>query len=283
MISLSIETVSRMSVNTKQRSWRWILSPAIVLGIHTLILLYIFWQPKPEIAEEMPAAAPIVITMAALPSTSQPATLQSQARQATALPAPAEESSHLLDTNEKVIKNAEVQAAVRHNTSKQSKKVITPAHKVPVRHPPLKQHRKTPVQVRHPDKMTTPASVKSNSSERLSQQNQAPKVGAASNQLSDSPQNWQSEILSRLEQAKRYPAYARRMHQEDIIMVRFTVDRTGEVLNSTVIKSQGYAALDREAQELPERVSPLPAPPASDFKNGASDITLNVPVAFVLH
>lgn len=283
MTSLSMETVPHMSVSRKQRSLRWILSPVIVIGIHALILLWIIWQPQPETIEQTPAAAPIVVTMATLPTTSQLSTVQSVARQAAATPPPTAEANHALDAEEKIIKNDQVQAAVQPHPVKPIKKQMPPAKKVPAHPHEIRPVHKAPAKVMHPDKVTTPASVQSNSSERLSHQNQAPVVGAASNQQSDDQQNWQSAILARLQQAKRYPAYARRMHQEDIVMVRFTLNREGEVLDSEVIKSQGYTALDREAQDLPGRVSPLPKPPASAFANGASQLTLTVPVAFVLH
>ena len=283
MTSLSMETAPQMSVSRKQRSLRWILSPVIVIGIHALILLYIIWQPQEEVTEQSPAAAPIVVTMATLPTTSQLSTVQSEARQAATTPPPVADTSHTLDAEQKIIKNDEVQAAVQPHKPHPVKKHTPPSKKVPQHPREVKPLPKAPVRVKKPDTVTTPASVQSNSSERLSHQNQAPVVGAASNQQADSRQNWQSAILARLQQAKRYPAYARRMHQEDIVMVKFTLNRDGQVLDSEVIKSQGYAALDREAESLPSRVSPLPKPPASAFAEGASEMTLTVPIAFVLH
>jgi periplasmic protein TonB len=55
------------------------------------------------------------------------------------------------------------------------------------------------------------------------------------------------------------------------------LNRTGDVIDSTVTKSSGSDVLDREALEILHRASPFPAFPAA--KPGAQD-TYIAPVSF---
>ena len=61
------------------------------------------------------------------------------------------------------------------------------------------------------------------------------------------------------------------------MVVRFVLNRVGEVIESSVTKSSGNDALDREALEILRRASPFPAFPAA--KPGAQD-TYIAPVGF---
>jgi protein TonB len=90
---------------------------------------------------------------------------------------------------------------------------------------------------------------------------------------------WESRLLDRLARLKRYPFAARRDGQQDTVMVRFVIDRGGQVLSSDIIKSQGFVLLDREARALIRRASPLPAPPADV---PGSQIAMVAPIQFVL-
>lgn len=90
---------------------------------------------------------------------------------------------------------------------------------------------------------------------------------------------WEDDLLARLANLKRYPAAARRAHQQDTVMVRFVIDRTGQVLSAEVVKSKGIAVLDAEARALVRRAAPLPPPPA---EVAGDAIQLIVPVQFIL-
>ncbi len=100
-----------------------------------------------------------------------------------------------------------------------------------------------------------------------------PSLESAANAL------WESQLLDRLARLKRYPFAARRDGQQDIVMVRFVIDREGQVLSSDIIKSQGFVLLDREARALIRRASPLPAPPAEVL---GDQIAMVAPIQFVL-
>jgi periplasmic protein TonB len=100
----------------------------------------------------------------------------------------------------------------------------------------------------------------------------APAVAAAA-------PSWHGAVLAHLERHKRYPARARARRQEGTTLVRFTVDRDGEVLRVALAEPSGHAALDEEALALLPRAAPLPAPPAGA---GAGPFELVVPVQFRL-
>ena len=74
---------------------------------------------------------------------------------------------------------------------------------------------------------------------------------------------WRDLLLARLQQNKRYPADARARGEQGVVMLSFTVDRSGHVLARSIAKSSGIAALDEEVLAMVKRAEPLPAfPPA---------------------
>jgi protein TonB len=91
--------------------------------------------------------------------------------------------------------------------------------------------------------------------------------------------NWISALTKRLQQFKRYPSEARAHGDVGSVQVTFTVDRTGHVLSSSVTKSSGHPALDREALALFERAQPLPpfSPAMTD-----TELELTIPISFDL-
>ncbi|HLI20349.1 MAG TPA: energy transducer TonB [Stellaceae bacterium] len=90
--------------------------------------------------------------------------------------------------------------------------------------------------------------------------------------------NWQSALLARLEQFKRYPALAQFRRQQGVVYLHFTMDRQGRVLSARIEKSSGFDALDDEALALIHRAEPLP-PPA---EVSGETLSLTVPVQFFL-
>ena len=94
---------------------------------------------------------------------------------------------------------------------------------------------------------------------------------------SEKPADWQSRVLARLNAVKAYPSSARARRQQGVVLIRFTLDRTGAVLAASLAQTSGFALLDREALALPKRATPLPKPP-EDVKG--ERIELVVPVEF---
>ena len=88
---------------------------------------------------------------------------------------------------------------------------------------------------------------------------------------------WQMTVNTRLNQYKRYPTQARTRHHEGRVVVAFTLDTDGRVVNSKIVKSSGSALLDQETLDLLARAQPFPVPP-----NGAGrqDLFLQVPITY---
>nr|WP_269435127.1 TonB family protein [Pseudoalteromonas sp. NGC95] len=107
-----------------------------------------------------------------------------------------------------------------------------------------------------------------------------PVKGALSEQESLAKQLWQSALQVHLERKKRYPRMAKLRGQQGIPWVSFTMDRKGNVLDVTLFKPSGIAALDQEVIELVRRAEPLPAPPKAVTGN---PISMAVPVSFFIH
>jgi periplasmic protein TonB len=80
-------------------------------------------------------------------------------------------------------------------------------------------------------------------------------------QLARLQASWQKGLMGKLERFKRYPDAASRRGVKGVTVVRFKVDRSGQVIASEVMKSSGSEVLDEEALALLKRASPLPAPP----------------------
>jgi protein TonB len=67
-------------------------------------------------------------------------------------------------------------------------------------------------------------------------------------------------VFGHLQRFKRYPLAAH--GASGTVVVRFSLNRTGEVIESAVTKSSGSDVLDREALEILRRASPFPPFPA---------------------
>ena len=90
--------------------------------------------------------------------------------------------------------------------------------------------------------------------------------------------NYSAMISAWLEAHKRYPAYARERGEEGSITLSFRVDRSGRVLNHTVLSSCGYADLDAGVDEM-MRGAQLPPFPAGMTM---SQIEVSVKIRFNL-
>jgi periplasmic protein TonB len=107
----------------------------------------------------------------------------------------------------------------------------------------------------------------------------APAPGASSAPASNAVPTWQGLLVGRLERFKRYPYEAQYRHQQGVVYLHFTMDRSGRVLTAAIGKSSGFDALDEEALALIHRAEPLPAPPREVT---GDPIELTVPVQFFL-
>ena len=86
----------------------------------------------------------------------------------------------------------------------------------------------------------------------------APMPGASSRN-SDALPSWKTQLVAKLERAKRYPSEAR--GDQGTAQLAFSVDRQGGVHNARITRSSGSSVLDHEALALVQRAQPLPPPP----------------------
>ncbi len=89
-----------------------------------------------------------------------------------------------------------------------------------------------------------------------------PAAGQASARVKRAEVSWQKALVSHLNRFKRYPDGARARGAQGAVLVEFTIDRSGRVVASRVLRPSGSALLDEEAIAVLQRASPLPSPPA---------------------
>lgn len=75
------------------------------------------------------------------------------------------------------------------------------------------------------------------------------------------PPDYLAVLMTHLAKAKRYPMAARRLRQQGIVHLRFTMSRTGRVVSANLDMPCGFEALNLEAMELLRRAAPLPRLP----------------------
>lgn len=89
---------------------------------------------------------------------------------------------------------------------------------------------------------------------------------------------WIRSIAAKLEQAKKYPPQARKNSIEGYVIVRFTIDRSGKVIERVVSRTSCSEVLDQEALAAVRRASPFPRIPA--HVQGTT-VSFKVPLMFV--
>jgi len=91
--------------------------------------------------------------------------------------------------------------------------------------------------------------------------------------------SWQTSLVKHLQQYKRYPSDAQSRGEEGVVLLSFSVDRSGHVLTRQVVRSSGYPELDAEVIAMIQRAEPLPPFPASMSQ---PRLELTVPIRFSL-
>jgi periplasmic protein TonB len=91
--------------------------------------------------------------------------------------------------------------------------------------------------------------------------------------------SWQTGLMRQLQRFKRYPASAQSHKEEGVVLLSFSLDRSGHVLAHSIARSSGYKDLDDEVMAMITRAEPLPPFPASMTQDR---IDLTVPIRFSL-
>lgn len=224
MTALAIHLPQRQGIS------RWVLAALAVLLVHTALVASIFlWQAR------QPVEPPIVpaVAVSLLPVEASSPEVQNQdiavgpamqeAEEARKQPPKEEESMEKLEPPPLQQPQAEVTLP-----QVQEKDIEPPKPEV---QPPAPETRAPP------------------KTEKVGQFSEA--AARAYNAL----------VFGHMQRFKRYPASARGAH--GTVVVRFELDRKGEVIASAVTKSSGSAPLDQEALALFKRASPFPPFPSA--------------------
>jgi protein TonB len=91
--------------------------------------------------------------------------------------------------------------------------------------------------------------------------------------------SWQTNLMRQLQRFKRYPASAQSRKEEGVVLLSFSLDRSGHVLAHSIAHSSGYTDLDDEVMAMIMRAEPLPPFPESMPQ---TRVDLTVPFRFSL-
>ena len=101
---------------------------------------------------------------------------------------------------------------------------------------------------------------------------QSPEGGAPEAELS-----YQQELQLWLQKYKRYPRRLKRRGVEGEVLVAFTLDAEGRLLNEKIVRSSGESALDEAAVALLRAAEPMPAIPRA---LGVDQYRVEVPIRY---
>lgn len=287
----------KSQVNT-DGSRRWFfVGITCSLALHVGFAITYFWTPNHNY-QPPPAAAPIAVSLVAplsapnkkandLPQApDQQATI---ARNPTPMEPPAEKQE-ITDKKPKLIaaeanKPSQFKAIDKLEPKKETtepepiakpKKTKQPKTRVAKIEPlPKKTKDETPDPVQSVAKQAT--SIPTIEVSKQSRQASALQTGQLSEQGEIARLNWKQVLHAHLEREKRYPRKAKRMRKQGSPIISFTLDRKGNVLAVSLVKSSGTASLDSEALDLAYRAQPLPVPPKIIPDN---ELTLKLPINF---
>lgn len=202
---------------------RWILSTAIVIGIHAALALTLTHWHEPLSGDEGTEA--IVVDLA--PFTAPPT-----------------------DSKSDLAPGPEQQQSLAASDSQASKPKEKPQEKI---EPSPEADVQLPAEaVKPPDRQIEQPHL-------AIPETSPPKPSPSAAQVA----SWHRKIALQVERHKDYPPLARARHETGTAELAFTIDRKGSVLASRVVRTSGVAALDQETIETVRRAQPFPPPPAN--------------------
>ena len=219
---------------------RWAFAAAVVLGVHAGALIYLLAVHEPDVVGNNMD----VVTVELAPIDSTPDAVEQDVAPA---PETMIESSPLPDLPKP------------QEQPKEEMKVERPPDEAPAEVPlPVE---KTPEKVQNspPPAPVTAQQVKGGT----------PKVEPS----------WQTNLMRQLQRFKRYPASAQSRKEEGVVLLSFSLDRSGHVLAHSIAHSSGHADLDNEVLAMIMRAEPLPPFPETMPQ---ARIDLTVPIRFSL-
>ena len=272
-------TTAQARLRRMQEALRWLVSLLTAAALHIALIACYYYnkQTSKELTLAAPAA-PIVLDLAPLPVTSRPASVESLATNAAKSKVVVKQTQGIAEVPVKEVVKATVKVVVKEKEIAKPDKALSDLAEM------TKSEKYTPTKTTKEQVEEVSEARQSrpdNSSEQKAEKNQAPQIGAANASQSQLKADWESQLLAKLQQAKRYPANAIRNKQEDLVLVHFVIDGDGKVLSVDIIQSRGYELLERESLALLKRVSPLPKPPANLIE-GKQRLEMVVPIEFLI-
>lgn len=104
-------------------------------------------------------------------------------------------------------------------------------------------------------------------------------AAAADSSIRRGMADYQLLLQAWLERHKKYPRRAERRNLQGTAMLRFTIDRDGNILSYRIQESSGHAVLDEEVEAMIRRAAPLPPVPE---EMQSARLEFVVPVQFSL-
>jgi periplasmic protein TonB len=237
---MSMSALSWHDDRTPRELMRWAIAAAVVLGIHGGALMYFMAVHEPDIA----GSNMDVVTVELAPIDSTPDAVEQDVAPA---PETMVESSPLPDM---------------------PKPQEQPNEEVKLEQPPDEAPAEVPLPVEKPPEKVQnsppPAPV---TAQRV--KGGAPKVEPS----------WQTSLMRQLQRFKRYPPAAQSRKEEGVVLLSFSLDRSGHVLAHSIARSSGHPDLDNEVMAMIMRAEPLPTLPDSMPQ---TRIDLTVPIRFSL-
>jgi TonB family protein len=72
---------------------------------------------------------------------------------------------------------------------------------------------------------------------------------------------WNLQISRQIESKKRYPAAALLRREQGTVVIRFRLDRQGQLVSTRILRTSGIATLDNAGLALVRQAQPFPPPP----------------------
>jgi len=90
---------------------------------------------------------------------------------------------------------------------------------------------------------------------------------------------YQDMVKQKIEEARRYPLWAKKQGIEGVVFLNFIILPNGSSQNVKIIRSSGFGILDQEATETVKRAAPFPSIPK---EISSSFVEMGVSIVFML-
>jgi protein TonB len=249
--------VSQFLESRRLRIGRWAGAALLACGLHVggAALAIMNW-PEPE--DDDAAAGALSVEMAPLPA-AVPVNTEDAA-----VGPDADAAETAPDAANKVVKELQKDIPQVDSSPAPEPEVALPKPQPEEKEKPKQeeQHEVRPETQKPPGTEAAPLTTRLQRVEAQPSPTSAPALGQSAS-LARLQASWQRGLIGKLNRFKRYPDAASRRGVKGVTVVRFKVDRSGQVIASEVVKSSGSELLDDEALALLKRASPLPTPPGA--------------------